>query len=136
MGEKDDPHDKEQEGGAQRAKGRGGNTRSAPPEAAHGKGVGSKSAAANDRASKNGTSGRGDDGDDGDDHKTEAATENRKKKDSMASDAQKLTSEFAAGRLTAPHFFGAMLVRVVAGVTTASSPYPECQGLESLLPIH
>ncbi len=27
----------------------------------------------------------------------------------MASDAQRLTSEFAAGKLTAPHFFGAMM---------------------------
>lgn len=56
--------------------------------------------------------GSGDDGEGegGDDDETEGATERRKTRDNMASDAQRLTSEFAAGRLAAPHFFGAMLV--------------------------
>lgn len=38
-------------------------------------------------------------------------------KDGMVSDAQRLTSEFAAGRLTTPHFFGAMMASVVGVVT-------------------
>eukprot|EP00903_Cladosiphon_okamuranus_P006797 g6625.t1 len=81
-----------------------------PPEGGHGEGVGGNNVSANDRVSKPGNKGSGDDGDDGDtDKKTEAMADKRKMRDSMASDAQKLTSEFAAGRLATPHFFGAML---------------------------
>lgn len=42
----------------------------------------------------------------------------------MASDAQRLTSEFAAGRLAAPHFFGAMLV---SGENVVAACRPFCR---------
>lgn len=108
-----------------RAEGRGRNTRSGPPDGApHGEGSGAKHAAAakhrkassstnGGEGSGGGDGGGGEDGDDGDE--TEGATDARKKRDSMASDAQRLTSEFAAGRLAAPHFFGAMLVSERSG---------------------
>ncbi|CAM9586622.1 unnamed protein product [Ectocarpus sp. 12 AP-2014] len=41
--------------------------------------------------------------------KAETVSQKRKLRDSMEMDAQRLTSEFAAGRLAAPHFFGAMM---------------------------
>ncbi|CAB1119705.1 unnamed protein product [Ectocarpus sp. CCAP 1310/34] len=44
--------------------------------------------------------------------KTETVSQKRKLRDSMEMDAQRMTSEFAAGRLAAPHFFGAMMVGV------------------------
>jgi len=48
----------------------------------------------------------------------EMAREKKMKRDSMALDAQRLTSEFATGKLTAPHFFGAMLASTYEGVAT------------------
>ncbi|CAM9504620.1 unnamed protein product [Ectocarpus sp. 4 AP-2014] len=41
--------------------------------------------------------------------KAQTVFQKRKLRDSMEMDAQRLTSEFAAGRLAAPHFFGAMM---------------------------
>ncbi|CAM9765995.1 unnamed protein product, partial [Ectocarpus fasciculatus] len=46
---------------------------------------------------------------DDDQDKEETVSQKRKLRDSMEMDAQRLTSEFAAGRLAAPHFFGAMM---------------------------
>lgn len=93
------------------AEARGGNNRSAPMDGALGEVSGGKTrAGAVDGASTRGENGTGDDDDERDEREREADNERRKMRDSMASDAQRLTSEFAAGRLTAPHFFGAMLV--------------------------
>lgn len=117
--EEEGPQVQEQhQGAARRAKGRGEKKPiRAPAEGAYGEEESRGTAAvADDRAPKKGNSGSGGDGDDRDgvdDNKTEAAApDKRLTRDSMASDAQRLTSEFAAGRLTAPHFFGAMLVKL------------------------
>lgn len=64
-------------------------------------------------ASKSGSEGDGDatygDGDGGEEE-AEAVMKEKLKRDNLMSDAQRLTTEFASGRLAAPHFFGAMMV--------------------------
>lgn len=99
-GERGDPQGNARDGEARRTEGRNSTI---------GEGMAGKSGSAKDRAFTS----RGNNGDDDDEDETEAVKETRKMRDSMASDAQRLTSEFAAGRLTAPHFFGAMLVSCV-----------------------
>lgn len=47
----------------------------------------------------------------------------------MASDAQRLTSDFAAGRLTAPHFFGAMMASTIGRCDFLIQSRQRCSGV-------
>lgn len=104
--EQGDPQDEGRQEDARPPEGHSKNTRNGP----RGGGLVKESAGSCNAVAHDGTSmNNGAKGGDGD--KVGAAKEGRTMRDSTAaSDAQKLTSEFAAGRLTAPHFFGAMLV--------------------------
>lgn len=84
-----------------------------PTEVTPAPGVAVKGSAARTRAAPSvGMNGDDDERNERDKDKTETVSQKRKLKDSMEMDAQRLTSEFAAGRLAAPHFFGAMMVGV------------------------
>ncbi|CAM9248693.1 unnamed protein product [Ectocarpus sp. 6 AP-2014] len=106
-----DIHEKEEVKPSNKAPRDGRKGERGPTEATPAPGVAVKGSAVRARAAAPSVGMNGDDDERNkrDKDKTETVSQKRKLRDSMEMDAQRLTSEFAAGRLAAPHFFGAMM---------------------------